>query len=351
MDRYVPQIDLGAVPTAVNQPGRFVWHRATCAPNERPVGMPQGAFFGADGQAYAVTSGELLHNGWGEIGFVTLGSGPEALPTRLSITWFSLADDRFYRGKFELPVPRLRHLFETGFRHPATREHSTWDTLLVGLAPGGRLVLWVAGGGLTVEACHFLAPEVTIDWAALPASAAGPREDWVRAGLERALGDEDRRRLSADGPVGDRWDRYRQRWPWRPLLIGAAKDAGQPRERNQPSLVVRGFNGECEFITDLGADTGVPGIPNAASVARSAPRAMVLRYPGADRVRRVAHVEFDENETFAAFSKLLQRTGASPHLALHLDVGDAAAGLRLYLCDDMYSLELLAAQVRVYHSS
>jgi Protein of unknown function (DUF2931) len=350
MDRYGPQVDLGAAPTGVNQSGRFLWHRAACAPSERPVGVLEGAFFGVDGRAHSLTCSELLYNGWGEIGLVTLGS-PEALPARLAITWFSLADDRFYSGKFELPLPLLLHLFETGFRHPATREHSTWDTLLVGLAPGGRLVLWVAGGGLTVEACHFLAPEVAIDWADVPASATGPREDWVRAGLERALGDEDRRRLSAEGPAGGRWDRYRQRWPWQPLLIGAAKNTEKPHAPNQPSLRVRGFNGESECTADLGADTRTPGVPTVAVAARSAPRTMVLRFTGADGVRRVAYVQFDEIEIFAAFSKLHQRAGASPQLALHLDVSDAAAGLRLYLCDDMYSLELLAAQVRVYRSS
>ena len=171
MDSYGPQVELDAMPAGTNQPGRFVWHRAACAPSERPVRVLDGAFFGADGRAYALARSEL-HNGWGEIGLVTLGAGgPEALPAWLAITWFSLADDRFYRGEFELPAPRLQQLFETGFMHPATREHSTWDTLLVGLAPGGRLILWVSGGGLTVEACHFVAPEVAIDWAAVPMSA------------------------------------------------------------------------------------------------------------------------------------------------------------------------------------
>ena len=355
MDRHGPQVDLDPAPTSVNQSGLFVWHRAACAPSERPVRMLEGAFFGADGQGQALSRSELLHNGWGEIGLVTLGAGgPEALPDRLAITWFSLADDRFYRGEFELPALRLQQLFETGFRSPATSEHSTWDTLLVGLAPGGRVVIWVSGGGLTVEACHFVAPEVAIDWAALPVSAVAPREEWVRAGLERALGDEGLRKLrklSAEGPAGARWDRYRQRWPWQPLLIGAAEDAGRPGPPNQTSLRVRGFNGENEFIADLSADTVTAEISAVAAVARSLPRAMVLRYHGADGVRRAAYMQFDEIETFAAFSKLHQRAGASPQLVLHLDVGDAAAGLRLYLCDDMYSLELLAAQVRVYRSS
>src|ERR1039458_1185669 len=138
MDRYGPQVDLGAAPAAVNQSGRFVWHRAACAPSERPVRVLDGAFFGADGQAFAVTSSELLYNGWGEIGLVTLGS-PAAFPARLAITWFSLADDRFYSAKLELPAPLLLHLFETGFRHPATHEHSTWDTLLVGRSEERRV--------------------------------------------------------------------------------------------------------------------------------------------------------------------------------------------------------------------
>ena len=352
MDSHGPQVELSGDSVGTNQPGRFVWRRAACAPIERPVRMLEGAFFGADGLGQALSRSELLHNGWGEIGLVTLVAGsPEALPVGLAITWFSLADDRFYRGKFELPAPRLLQLFESGFRHPATREHSTWDTLLVGLAPGGRVVVWVSGGGLTIEACHFVAPEVAIDWAALPTSALAPREEWVCAGLERALGDEGLRKLSAESPAGDRWDRYRQRWPWRTLLIGAAEDAGRPGPPNQTSLRVRGFNGESEFITDLVADTETAGIRTVAAAARSLPRAMVLRYYGADGVRLAAYMQFDEIETFAAFSKLHQRAGASPQLVLHLDVGDAAAGLRLYLCDDMYSLELLAAQVRVYRSS
>ncbi len=352
MDRNEPQVNLARRTGGGNSQGPFVWQQSACVPCERPVRVLDGAFFSADGRGQALPRSELLSNGWGEVGSVALGAGgPKALPAGLAITWFSLAADRFYRGKFELPAPRLLQLFETGFRHPATRAPSTWDTLLVGLAPGGRVVIWVSGGGLTVEAGHFVAPEVAIAWAAVPPSVTGPREDWVRAGLDRAVGEEGRRKLSEEGPTGERWDRFRWRWPWRPLLMGAAKETGQPGERNEPSLLLRGFNGECEFLTDLGAVSATQGTPALEATARSAPRSIVLRYSGADGVRRAAYAEFDEAEIFAAFSELHGRDGASAHLAIHLDVGDAAGGLRLYLCDEMYSLELLAVQVKVYRSS
>lgn len=305
----------------------YKWNRASCAPVDRPAHILEAVFFDPANKAYPLLNSELLHNGWGETGLTSLGiGGPQPLPFCLLITWYSLAEDRFYSGRLELPAPRLQQLFETGFRHPATGKQATWDTLLLGVAPGGRVVLWVTGGGLTVEVCRVLAPEAKISWESVPASVTGPQASWRAQGLARALDEPAQKRFAIEGPNPERWDLYRVLHPWRPLLLGAAKAA-------PAALFLNEYNGEREHLTELGSTT--PPKP------RPLPSKFILRYTGADATRHAAHVQFNEQEIFQAFGKLPNRD----HLDLHLDVTD---GLKLYLCDAQYSLELLAADVKVY---
>ena len=242
-------------------------------------------------------------------------------------------------------------MFDRGFSQPGGGGHATWDTLLVGVAPGGHVVLWLSGGGMTVEVCHLLATGVVVDWQDLPESSTRSREDFVRSGLARGLSDDELDKLAAEGASGERWNGYRQRWPWRPVLSGLAKFVPKLDELSQPTLVICGVNGEKELINDLGLVADTPEALADAVMGRSLPRTMELRYPGADRVRRVAYVDFNQIETLALFSRHRERAERSGQFALHLDVADATAGLRLYLRDDVYSRQLVAAQVKIYRAS
>ncbi len=318
----------------------FSWNYGLCAPADRPVRVIGGSLHSGTAGVRRFLCSELLHNGWGEKGPVTLPAGnPAAMPDGLSMTWFSLAENTFFSGTFPLPSERLRQLFAGGFHHPLSPERSTWTTVLVGCAPGGRLSVWLSGQGLTVEVAHFAAAETDLDWDIPPS-----RAEWARTRLARTVGEREAQQLFTEGAGGERWDNYRRRFAWSALVLGMGTDA-------TATLVVRSFNGEAELFEFRGGGGAATHAETVSPLAHGVPKSMELHFTCSAGVRRVAKVQCDELETFAAFAKLSERTGASAGLSLHLDVTAAPAELRLYLCDDLYSLELLSAKVRISRSS
>ncbi len=142
---------------------KFDWTATLSAPQEYPMEIYQGEISGKD-------FGQQLNNfgpiavGWGS-GSGTISAGPDlkSLPDYLRLTWISFAEDKVYSGDFQLPKARILQLFETGFTDEATKKKDTYNTFIIGLAPKGNIVVWVAGAGNQVEIANFTATETTVD--------------------------------------------------------------------------------------------------------------------------------------------------------------------------------------------
>ena len=70
--------------------------------------------------------------------------GFKALPARLELTWYSLTEDRFYAGRFELPVARLAAFFDRGAAAPTGTGRWAFDRIIFGMAPGGDVSVWAS---------------------------------------------------------------------------------------------------------------------------------------------------------------------------------------------------------------
>ena len=78
----------------------------------------------------------------------------DKLPKSVDMVWLSLKEDCFYRLKTAIDYEKVAKLFREGFDERVPNgevRHATYDTIVVGIAPGGVVVLWVGSGYFPIK--------------------------------------------------------------------------------------------------------------------------------------------------------------------------------------------------------
>lgn len=133
-----------------------MWYPTECAPITCPVEVIRGGFILEDGSTVSLPRGTFIANGWGALGSLFLaGDEFKAYPQYLIIAWLSYRDRTFYEGDFELPVEVITKEFEKGFISPLDNRRKTYQFVLVGMAPGGNVSVWLHGDSLSKEVAFF----------------------------------------------------------------------------------------------------------------------------------------------------------------------------------------------------
>ncbi len=114
------------------------------------------------------TSFPHWNTGNGSPGFSS-SSKAKLPPQNITLTWLSYVEGCEYELK-ETGVDRERieTLFEEGFMYPGTLGSSPqregYDAIQIGLAPGGIVILWVAGPGRAVEIGRYQAERTDVEF-------------------------------------------------------------------------------------------------------------------------------------------------------------------------------------------
>ncbi|MBF0576895.1 DUF2931 family protein [Dysgonomonas sp. GY617] len=142
---------------------KYEWLPTECAPKMYPVWIVSGYFSSEEKIVAFVPNYDFVDNGWGKHGSTELvGSELKLLPDELFIEWFSFTENKFYKGTFSLPKDTIIALMERGFPVIDKRLHQTYRYLLVGLAPGGTVAVWLrSSDGWVTEVGHYQAEEIT----------------------------------------------------------------------------------------------------------------------------------------------------------------------------------------------
>lgn len=112
----------------------------------------QGHLFLEDGNDVYIPCSGVSHTGWGYSGSMhTQGEDLKAVPVKLEVTWASFLENKFYTGSWELPVDKIKNLFKEGTINWRTNEKESYTSVVVGLAPGGVVVVWIYGNDQQVE--------------------------------------------------------------------------------------------------------------------------------------------------------------------------------------------------------
>lgn len=304
------------------------WLPSETAPSTRPAWVVRGDFILPDGNRIYIPDRRTARAGWGRIGSTHIVDPQlRPLPVALDITWFSLTEDRSYSAQVKLPFDRVVALCTTPLRNTLDDRKATPDRLIVGLAPGGDVMVWAAGVTGTVEVGL---------WQAAPAQLAmyeiiGESDVDTAAMAERLLkenlDDDARAALAKTGPLPGLWRARARRFMWAPELVEATGRAAR----------LEALNGEIEWL---------PAAPTLAP--RAAPERMRL-YWHSSIGALVADLVFDPTESLTVFQKFTADLPDRP-LRLLLEPAAANGGVEVSLTDGTLVYRFVGVSVAVYRA-
>ncbi len=275
---------------------KFEWQATESGPRYYPMKIISGNLEYHDGSgATYVPDGVNLNHGWGKgVSSHVIGDGINInpLPNRLTISFFSYTDNQFYRGDFELPYEKILGLFQAGHYSPNREGKITYDSIVVGVAPGGVVAVWLWGIEKNTEVFFGQAEKADTPWSRLTGATHISREEFVQRRIKGSLETPERiEALRKNGvPVG-LWERYRTRYPWQPLF------AGMKLMKRKGVQAITYFNGERDYFH-------LPLSKEIAESRRAVPSSMRVYWDNPTGRNQLFILTFDENEILEAFETL-----------------------------------------------
>lgn len=196
----------------------FKWYSVATAPRDYPMEVISGTFF-YKGQDVGdiIPSGGTLRQGWGKQSSAYVkGSEIPPLPDRVSVKFYSYAENKFYKAEFALPYEDILAKFREQSKQ---QPELPYDTFLLGIAPGGAVAVWI-NGAKTIEVYFGQAEEIQLTPSQafkVPFNDKADSDDYIAKALAEAVTPEQLANIKAHGaPIG-LWARYRNLYKWAPV--------------------------------------------------------------------------------------------------------------------------------------
>lgn len=322
---------------------KFEWLPTECAPELYPTIIASASFIFPDGQRAPIMGTDPIKNGWGEDGTTAvIGDEQKPVPVKLEITWLSYTESKFYSGLFDLPVDKITKLFEKGYTHPYTLKHTSYKGLVVGMAPGGVVVVWIQGINNQVEIGRYQAGPSKITMAqfiAVKGYSSDMTHDLPRL-VNSIMKDEPEANanLKAKGLQLGLWDTYREKFNLKPIVSFEQSHNAKVNE-----LYLHFYNGEQEDL-----------VAEALQKPDYAKRARVknLRIKWTDdwagkKQKYLLEIKFDETELFKAYKDVYGDNGDQPaDLLIQINPGNNKC--RIFLQGKTKKVELVDGKRDIY---
>lgn len=237
------------------------------------------------------------------------------VPHRLKMRWISNVELTYFElDDAVLPYTDIARLMQSSNnqeRLDDSKRVIKGSRLMVGIAPGGVVVVWWADESRQIELARFKAqtarPAQLRDWLGdcQPRTAEGRPVRCPNASqqvFEQFLAEQVEPELLERAKMGTLplglWDRYREQYAWEPIV----RFTGQTVEMNQrlQSLQIHMLNGEKEPINlPIASDANsVLGEP----LRRALPRRLLIRWNDGQQDLQ-SDIELSEPEVMQAFDK------------------------------------------------
>lgn len=314
---------------------KYIWSGALVAPKEYPVEIYDGALISED---YTYRFGPIygiIQQGW-SVQSKGMGSPdePVALPDELQMTWYAIQEEKFYTGKWKLDKQQLTTIWEEGAIDVRTQKKDDFKTLIVGLAPEGRLALW-ADGQRQVLLAMFQAHDTTIT----QETAHEDFEHFFRKEYrdaaykpQKLYGDELYATLEGQGwPKPQLYMEYNKKYAWKFAVEGI--ELG-PKDY----FFYQCFNGERDML--LNTDSANTNLPKAI------PEHVYVKWADGDKRYGVADVKFK----YEIVKKAFEEFEPTEKIDLLFEIDPSANVLNTYLRSSSKKIKIVGyepALVRV----
>jgi hypothetical protein len=308
---------------------KFDWLPTECAHSRYPMRLIRGNLTLKDVHSLYVPAKAIIDNGWGELGSThVVGETMKALPVKLTATWFSFAENKFFSGEFQLPYDRILHQFRT-IISPRTGKIPTAHRIRVGFGPEGAVSIWVSAEGICEEVGNYRATEVALDWKVVTENDQMSPSDYINLILEESLTHQQLRELKEHGVPSGISDYYSKQYTWKLSVAGQINRM----------LWLKTLNGEEEYYDFVTTSNIRP--------SRGLPKSLVVYWENNIGFKYGADINFDETEITAAFKKLSAEKSDHP-MELKLEISDNPRVIHASLNDGKYVILLNKTEVKAY---
>ncbi|NIF06855.1 DUF2931 family protein [Chryseobacterium sp. Tr-659] len=280
---------------------KYEWTEGTSAPLGYPMEVYNGGIECEGGEwvglGFGIAPGR---NVWGAINH-GMGNGFKSLPTRLDFIWMSYLENQFYMIDTAIDTAKIKEYFSKGYQVKVTNgsgetEHLNYNEIGVGMAPGGVVVVWVAGVGVQKEVGRYQGKKVTIPESEIAKLDSHENRFWRKDYLDEVLNNgkvipAEIREKNKGKPIPfGLWDTYRTRYSWK-LSFELPENA-----KLDPStdVGVSAVNGEWEQLD-------AAKISLLGNELRAIPRTIGFDFIGSDNKKYGADCDLNEKSGFEAF--------------------------------------------------
>ena len=306
-----------------NAEQKYKWGVAVNTPIGYPIRFYAGRVGGMSitGELYS----ELREPDWG-CAFGYESTSMDKLPKSVDMVWLSYKEDCFYRLKTAIDYEKVAKLFKEGFNQRVPNgevRHKTYDTIVVGIAPGGVVVLWVGYGYLPLtEIGRYQAEKIALrepEGLDNHQRLIFDKEYAKRLLTNNTIIPEDFREANKNKPIPfGLWDSYRDnQYQWYPIFEIPNGRIGD--------VDYQYWNGEADtfFFTDFVALEGQKDVFAPKELyhdIRKLPLFKEIRftYKAEDGIKYGMKIEFDWEDILATYKKVF---GEHPEeVKAHLDI-------------------------------
>lgn len=262
---------------------KYSWLGTVSAPQEYPMEVYQGSII-ADDFTYGFDAIWGTQNtGWGNTGAtMNVSTQKMNIPKTLEFTWYSLVEKKFYTGKWPLDKTKIEKLFKEGFTDKDTGKRETYTTFKVGLAPKGKIVLWINAPGVQKEIGNFQAHDTIITKEKAYENAQYMLEDGYaddRLKSDFLMTPEIKNRITMSGyPDPSVYEIYRKKYLWKPVIE-------LPQGYQVKKIFFMAANGEYDTY-------------EGSTKERAVPYYLSINIIGPDHKELGANVFFTKNESY-----------------------------------------------------
>ncbi len=268
----------------------FEWTATDCAPLHFPARIYFGSLHYGKKNGTSVPSGKTISYGWGRSGTAYASRSLKEVPHRLDISYMSFRENKYYGGSFELPKAKMEQLLEQGFISidALTKKEikRNYTEIVVGVAPGGYVGIWLNGYNNSIQIAGFYAEETEIDFERLVPNGITDRELYVSNRVREVDAIEREKPI----PFG-LWETYAKTFTWQPSIKGnIVKDVFL--------LNSKYYNGNQEFLFKS-------DILKMDFKPRTIPKYISINWERQDGFRLKSNFYIDEKEIFESFKTLI----------------------------------------------
>ncbi|WP_299181559.1 DUF2931 family protein [uncultured Aquimarina sp.] len=328
--------ETGSIMTTNQKDKKYEWLPTECAPEIYPIRIKEGYFITKDGTSIEIPSGgRTVHNGWGQIGSTYLvGDDLKPIPQKLKITWISYAENKFYKGDFDLPSEEIRQFFEKGFLDRRNKQEN-YSKIVVGMAPGGIVSIWLLGAGSTVEIGQYIAQEIDMEIKDLSPNTTLDRATYV-SNRVNSLKEDKLKKLNEVGIRTDIWKTYRERFSWKPVYTFKS-------EAEATKTLIDFFNGES--IHTFSKNPLLTSFQDFAI-----PKYTRFYWVDKNKNEFGTKIYFDELEIFEAFDKIFANPKTKQAI-INFDVDKYNSNIVVYIESEIERVELKKLTIKIYEAS